>query len=242
MSLLKVYGHPRSGNHLLAALLHEHLYHLDASFGATVHPRDTGHWSRRQTGAGGGAPSTFYDRGERHAGADQVTVPYAALLGSHVLRPPRHPGAALYVYRDGRDVALSVFDWVRFRRADQEALSFAQYLRAPIDWEGTPGVKAAHGEVLFAHWMRHLRSWRASGAFLVRYEDLIVKPAAVLAGVAAAFGFPTPRNVAQIHAVGWNATRGAPAQRVQKWRVQMDQTDVAYYDSLVPKDFFGRYA
>lgn len=252
---LRVYGHPRSGNHFLASLLWRAFYGASDAYGGDVSPTATGHWSRRvDAPPGARAKDTFFHfDGERHGGPDEdlVRVPYARLLGSHRLPPPPDVGTpralGVYVFRDGRDVALSVHAWRRFHPIGCEDLPIEAYLARPIDWSGSPAHRAAVAqETLFGHWMRHLRTWRATGILCVRYEDLLRDPARQLARIADRFdlevGDDLYRDLTPENPVGWQATAAdKPGDRVAKWKDALPPRALAMYDALVPRNFFGRF-
>lgn len=70
------------------------------------------------------------------------------------------PGPRLYLYRDGRDVALPLWRTKGFQPAEWHGLSFAEFLRTPLDWWETPGQPARGPRVTIAeHWRLHLDSW-----------------------------------------------------------------------------------
>ena len=228
---MKIWGHPRSGNHFLASVIHEAFYGSDPRFALQVSAAATGHWSQRQ----GGAHETF---GSDPA-AGSTTVPWGRLLGSHAWTPPPELDDAIYIYRDGRDVALSVYHWNRFRRADEQSLSFSEYLRRPIDWIGSPGFRAPRRMLLWEHWRAHVKHWLArSDVFAVRYEDVVEDVDGQLRRIATRFGVPLVTTVNGSRPVGWNASE--PSSRVGRWRGRLDDSDIALYNELVPSAFTGR--
>lgn len=247
---IRVYGHPRSGNHFLAAMVHRHFYDDDPAFSLEVDPVRTGHWSRRADALPPKAGFTYGGLTQTDPG---TLVPYGKLLGSHRLPPPADVSRAVYIYRDGRDVALSVYAWTRFRRHDQEELSLEQYLARPIDWVGSPGhrrasrasaLATADPETLFEHWRRHVSVWLATEALAVRYEDLVRWPFKELGRISDHFGLSGTAGAERMGPVGWNATQAAPEKaelRLAKWRSRMSSRALAMYDATVPRDFKGRW-
>ncbi len=240
---LRVYGHPRSGNHYLAAMLHRHFYDDDADMALEVDPHGTGHWSRRQSRRR--APDASFTYGDDTTEGDVGTtlVPYGKLLGHHRL-PPRFDSPALYIYRDGRDVALSMHAWSRFRPSALEELTLEQYISRPIDWQGSPGYRATPKETIFAHWMRHVSTWLRVPVLAIRYEDVVRAPARWIARIGEHFELPLRRPVETIGPVGWNASTAAAGdveKRLAKWRTGMSMRAQAVYDAQVPRDFVGRW-
>jgi hypothetical protein len=225
---MKVWGHPRSGNHFLASIILRAFYRDTNRFHLRVPSAATGHWSRRQAGA----VESF-----GAAAGEDASVPWGRLLGSHVLTPPATVEKAIYVYRDGRDVALSVYRWDRFRAVEEQGLSLSEYL--PIDWVGSPGFPWTRDVLLWEHWRRHVEAWLAREDVLaVRYEDLIEDLDGQLQRIEDWSGLPRV-PVDNDVAVGWNASKSR--HRLARWRGQMSDGDLALYDEFIPRDFAGRW-
>jgi hypothetical protein len=191
---VKIYGHVRSGNHFLARLVQARFF---PDMAPTVLPPQcaTGHWSRRLD------PATFSLDGE-----PSRVIPYADLFGHHL-----HPSAgvapqAVYIYRDGRAVARSVYRWTKMRHPDQERLSLDDWCRRPLDWSGHPGIRG-NSETIFHNWKAHLDAWHCSGALLVCYEDLVDDPEDVLGMIRRYFSLTDHGGaVDPTLPVGWNAS------------------------------------
>lgn len=230
---MRVFGHPRSGTHVLAATLHEHFFKDDTSFIKRVNAGHTGHWSRRSERAEFSFNGNVYDA---------VTVaPYGKLLGDHRAYPPVPIDGAIYIFRDGRDVALSFYNWSKMRRDD--AMSFSEFIRAPLDWWGSPGTKRVRKKkreryTFFEHWKIHVKGWTDSSAWSVRYETLVLRPKTVLDGFTARFGLPAPAEIRAIGPVGWNASKSV---RIKRYETEMNDEDRAFFDSIVPVGFIGRW-
>lgn len=157
--LIKVYSHPRSGTHFLEAFLARNFY---PNTDLTLKPIPWGHWSNRKVVEEGG--------------------PYKQLFGSH-----RFPSdinvtskqAMIYIYRDGRAVAYSVWNSDNFIHRKMKGISLSDFLRAELDWEGGPGFKATHSQTIAQHWFHHVDAWhkfRHPNLLFVRYEDLKLDP------------------------------------------------------------------
>lgn len=234
LPLVQVYGHPRSGNHLCSALLYEALYEGRADTSLVVLNNNLGHWSQRS------GPDRFQFRGQQHQEPAPLRIPYGRLLGGHAFTPPSSAGA-VYIVRDGRDVALSCYRWARFRPRQQAALTIGEYLRKPIDWEGSPGWRAAPRRTLFAHWCDHVAQWLDSGAIIVRYEELVADPNGVLQRVAAAIdGLGPAREVKSTRPVGWSPSAHSSVG-AQRWQREMRPEDAKLFDEIVPLAFRGRW-
>lgn len=228
---MRVWGHPRSGNHFLASVLHQAFYEGADRFAMRVPAAATGHWSQRHPGVREGFGS--------EASAAPV-VPWGHLIGSHAWKPPMMLRDAIYIYRDGRDVALSVYGWSRFRAADEQKLSLSEYLRRPIDWIGSPGFRAPRKLLLWEHWRQHVEHWLAREDVLsVRYEDLAQNLDGQLQRIATQLGVPLVATADGSVAVGWNASKAR--DRIGRWRDRLSESDMTLYDELVPRKFAGRY-
>lgn len=157
--LVKVHSHPRSGTHYLEAFLGENFYEkLDLKFEKVV----WGHWSDRRINPKGNA--------------------YGKLFGNHYFpESNQNKSPKIYIYRDGRAVAYSFWKTENFVNKELNNLSFSEFLRAKIDWSGTPSNRAPEEITLLDHWALHVSEWMKyaesnSHIILIKYEDLINKP------------------------------------------------------------------
>lgn len=225
-------GHPRAGNHLLATMLHAALVPMLP--GITIRNRGTGHWTQRTKAAEYRSPSGA-------SRSDVIDIPYYAVLGTHDFPRSRQRVPIVYIMRDGRDVALSFYRWPNLRHVAQAELSLTEFLRAPIDWRGTPGRRWQQkpGYTLFDHWRDHVNAWAATGAILVRYELLVADPQAAVARVAKRLDLRQTRQIDLPAAVGWNPSSGRP--RVGAWREEMPTEALRLFDEKVPRDHVGRW-
>lgn len=210
---MKLYSHPRSGTNYMLALLEQAFLG-----GLRTHRARTGHWSRRVT----------------------VRAPSRRLRGGHQFYTDRLPGLCVYLYRDGRDVALSLWRTKGFQHKSWRDLSFSAFLRKPLDWQATPGKRARAGWTIIEHWRRHLDSWReAPDTIFVRYEDVLQDPRRELERIA----HYTGRNLS-------NVSQTLPGQgpypsgdyRVAKWRDVFTDEDLGYFFNIIPKNHWGLYA
>jgi len=191
---VRVYGHPRSGNHLLADLLHRALLDSDPEYALKV--------DRRKVAAAGRTPCYAHD-GELVDTRPMVVVPYGRLLGSHRRTPVPD---AVYVIRDGRDVARSVLrSWPVLSQSTEPAPKSLELMLAQRrDWGSLMGASPFVGTFL-QHWRAHVAAWRRSARVLVFHASLVESPGSVALDVARAFGLRAPRAPVQLPAaVGWD--------------------------------------
>ncbi|TDN82193.1 sulfotransferase domain-containing protein [Salegentibacter sp. 24] len=158
--MIKIFSHPRSGTHFLEAFVANNFYpNRDLS----VKDLTWGHWSNRKT---------------------KELNPYGQLFGGHHF-PKRSfrlkPKPLLYIYRDGRAVAYSIWKTPNFLNREMSGLSFSEFLRTPLDWKGSPGNKIGEGLTIFEHWSKHVEEWsRLKGNIvLISYEELLENPGKV---------------------------------------------------------------
>lgn len=157
--LIKVYSHPRSGTHFLEAFLAKNFYRRRDLF---VRDVTWGHWTNRLKKEDGNE--------------------YGLLFGNHNfpgdwINNVKHP--MIYIYRDGRDVAYSIWKTPNFIHPKHQNISFSDFLRTKIDWEGTPAKKSLPKENIIQHWERHVTEWHkaeAKNLLIVNYEELKNNP------------------------------------------------------------------
>jgi hypothetical protein len=213
MDKLKVYGFPRSGNHLLMELLGRNLYNgadLSSPGG------EVGHW------------------------ADRVKVggpQFGALTGHH--GPPENydPRSSVYVYRDGRAVAASLYRSDHFKHPEWAGMTFSEFIREPLDWAWSPGAKANRGKTVVEHWLEHLQLWKnAPAAYKVQYEWMTQEPGCVLDMIASRMNLPLVQELdAPDTLVGWFPSGGMR----DGWRDLWGYDELDYWWSVVPKGFYG---
>ncbi|MFK5879878.1 MAG: sulfotransferase domain-containing protein [Flavobacteriaceae bacterium] len=157
--IVKVYSHTRSGTHFLEAFITENFYsNLDFS----IKPITWGHWSNRKIKEEGN--------------------PYGKIFGNHLFPPNINDSSRkVYIKRDGRAVAYSMWKTPNFIHKNLKNISFQDFLELKIDWIGTPSNKANPDLTILEHWCKHVRSWEYyerinDNTLIVRYEDLIDNP------------------------------------------------------------------
>jgi hypothetical protein len=96
-------------------------------------------------------------------------------------------GRVVYVVRDGRDVLVSLFHYMRRYDKRVREQRFADFLRDPDDFfQACPGFE---GLDRAAAWARHVEGWLDEPrAAVVRYEDLLARRDATLRALAGRLG------------------------------------------------------
>lgn len=157
---LKVYSHPRSGTHFLEAFLAKNFYKNNDLCLDTI---KWGHWSNRKIKQDGN--------------------PYGKLFGHHFFPTPKNfNGPGIYIIRDGRAVAYSIWKTSNFLHKDiANTISFSAFLETPLDWIGSPSKKSEPKYTVLEHWSMHCISWlefakNNKDLLVIFYEDLIDEP------------------------------------------------------------------
>jgi hypothetical protein len=213
MDKLKVYGFPRSGNHLLMELLGRNFYN-----GADLSSQggEVGHWADRA----------------------KVSGPQFGVLAGHHGPPENYdPRNSVYVYRDGRAVAASLYRSPHFKHPEWTGLAFGEFIRRPLDWAWSPGAYANRGKTIIEHWLEHLQLWeRAPAIYKVQYEWMCEDAGGVLDMIASRIGLPLVRELDTPDTlVGWFPSGGAR----DGWRDLWGYDELEHWWSVVPKGFYG---
>lgn len=199
--MIKVYSHPRSGTNYLAALI-----------GINIYPG-------RRLGTGPGVVGHWADRARVRGN------PYGRIFGGHGL--PRHYAETLsptdcYIFRDGRDVAVSLWNSAHFINPEWKRGTFAQFLRQPLDWVCSPGDKKLGNEMtIFEHWRWHLETWQKANVIMVRYEELCNDVGGVMRRIASVAGVELGEVKLTSGLSGWFPSHGKPGA----WREIMTRAD-----------------
>ena len=217
-----VHSHPRSGTHLLAATLKRNFY-----AGVDVGQRKvgTGHWSSRWNFG----PTVYA----------QMLAPGGHVLYNH--KGFQNDRIHFYIYRDSRDVAVSLWNAKVLMHPARRSWSFSKFLRTKLDWYLTPGNRIRKGMprwTVVEQWKEHLESWaERSDVFYVRYEQLVLEPLSVITAIAEHIGWEGHEDDFQwvLDKVGV-----APgAAKVGTWRDVFSIDDLAYFHSIVPGGHWG---
>lgn len=85
----------------------------------------------------------------------------------------------IYIYRDPRAVALSIWKLENFMNPKYHGILFSDFLRLKLDWYGTPSIKSEPKWTVAQHWFNHVHSWHQldnPNLLIIRYEDLKDNP------------------------------------------------------------------
>jgi hypothetical protein len=101
---------------------------------------------------------------------------------------------AVYVVRDGRDVLVSLYYYMRHYSPRVRGQSFAAFLRDRDDF--FQGCEGFSGLDRPSAWALHVTGWLAEpGAVVVRYEDLLAHRERTVRDLALRLGLPVPARV-----------------------------------------------
>ena len=152
---IKVYSHPRSGTHFLEAFLARNFYPKD---NLSWYDVPWGHW-------------TFQKK-------NKYNNPYGKLFGHHHFPTgdeKKNKQPMIYIYRDPRAVALSIWKTDNFINPVYRGISFSDFLRIKLDWYGTPSIRTEPKWTVAQHWFNHVHAWHQldnPNLLIIRYEDL----------------------------------------------------------------------
>jgi hypothetical protein len=218
--LLKVYSHPRSGTHFLEAFIAKNFYkNLDLKTTNVI----WGHWSNRKTKAEGN--------------------PYGKLFGNHFFAErntsckPR-----MYIIRDVRAVAYSIWKTDNFLNADVKKLTIKEFLDYKLDWYGTPARKHEKEFTIVEHWSKHVAGWLElnqddRNLLIVRYEDLVERPYLIYEEIRNRFFRHKPKKSPK-HLIEIKKPIGLLPNKatIDSWKTAFDKDDIKnIYASVPPK-------
>lgn len=210
--LPKVYSHPRSGTAFLGATLKKCFFQNIDTTGDGGH---VGHWANRVSTSG---------------------TPYGKLIGDHSFWGGQK---GIYIYRDGHDVAVSLWRTKTLQNPDNYLLSFTEFLHKPLSWRGLPSQPDNSDLTIAGHWSEHLDSWHGRpGVLMVRFEDLIIRPAEVLQAIGDHLGLVPDGLEPERALVGLEPHEG----QIGTWREFFTKDDLEFFYSQVqPEDHWGFY-
>lgn len=158
-----VFSHPRSGTHFTEAFLAKNFYRdrMDEFQSKNI---GWGHWANSKI--------------------NPDSNPYWKLFGSHYFPSERlkkidYP--IIYIIRDGRAVAYSIWKTENFIHPKHKRISFSDFLRLKLDWKGSPGRKSKPTHNLAQHWENHVTGWcklasKNDNILVIHYEKLVDEP------------------------------------------------------------------
>jgi hypothetical protein len=209
LNKIKVYSHPRSGTHLLEATLAVNFYqNVNLEEDNVI----WGHWSNRLK--------------------REDSNPYGKLFGSHIfptaVKSIDHP--AIYIYRDPRAVAYSIWKTPNFLNPTWTEISFSDFLRKKLDWVGSPAYKCRRKYTIFKHWEKHVLGWlkltdNNENLIAIRYEELIENPTQVLMEISKKFSFDKKEDFQKVEQnVGIFPNKGT----VNSWKEAFTENDLIF--------------
>jgi hypothetical protein len=208
--IIKIHSHPRSGTNYLGSLLKLNFYNnIDLKTQGKW-----GHWSNRLD--------------------FNQPVMYGRLFGDHSFNLINNKTPKIYIYRDGRSVALSVWKSYNFNNKNIENMCFSDYLRHKIDWEGSPGVKSKPKNNIIEHWLRHVNVWHKysinNGMMLVRYEELFTKTEKVLNDIANFYDLKFNDDFKNMDELVGPSPNKA---NIYEWKNYFNKEDEEYFFSII---------
>ena len=118
---------------------------------------------------------------------------YGQLFGSHFFPKKKYQKLPfIYVYRDGRAVANSIWRTDNFLNAEDSQLTFHEFLNQKLDWEGSTGTRVQPTMTIAQHWYKHVSEWQrfieqCPQALMISYEDVLSDPSAVYSQIYSKF-------------------------------------------------------
>jgi len=175
------------------------------------------------------------------------------LFGGHPATPRARRDGQIYIYRDGRDVLVSMYRSPMFhlvgvpaRRPGEQLgpiarpATFGRYIRDWINWEAAPRARIDKPyQTPVEHWYKSVSAWLAAKPVLcIRYEDLYYRFDETMEAIAAHHDLPRPER--------WKRPEKPSGRwhwqsRPGEWRTHFTEEDLEYFYSIVPKDFEGLY-
>lgn len=218
---VSIFSHPRSGTHFLESFLGENFYKNSDLSTPTV---NWGHWANRKHNPKGNK--------------------YGKLYGSHhfptsLFKNVNYP--ILYIYRDGRAVAYSVWKTENFLHPKYKNISFSEFLRIKLDWQGSPAWKSKEKYTIAEHWEQHVLGWLDLAAendkiLIIQYENLVDNPYGIYKNIHAAF-FEDKYLKKKNELIIINKAVGLKPNKAKKdaWKEAFTEEDNSYFLSKLKK-------
>lgn len=206
ISLIKVYSFPRSGTNFLMKSLQSNFFpNIDLSSSG-----QSGHWTNRQF----------------------IKNEYGQLFGSHTNYIPPVSQKSIYIYRDVRDVVLSIWKSYNFiNPKDHKNLTFKQFIHYKLDWVNTPGQKSLPTLNSIEQWNKHTQHWEVNkheNILFIRYEDLVLNFSETLDTIRK-FAKLSSAQYSKPELVGLSPNKG----KVQEWKNYFDDDDLKYLNTII---------
>ena len=221
---IKIHSHPRSGTHFLEAFLAKNFYQSEEL--SSEGPIHFGHWSNKILLEGG--------------------EPYHKLFGSHFFTDKApFSDKMIYIYRDGRAVIASIWN-SKFYHTEWEGITFSEFLRKRIDWEGGLGQEKESQLNIVQHWYEHVKDWteqKSKNILFIRFEDLKSNPNREYLRIckkffplkylrAKFFGMPKIDPIA--NKVGLSPNKAT----INSWESLYSKEDLEFFNSQIPSSQF----
>ncbi|WP_310992300.1 sulfotransferase domain-containing protein [Aequorivita marina] len=222
--LVRVYSHPRSGTHFLEAFIAQNFYRKKD---LNIPNVKWGHWSNRKEKLEGN--------------------PYGKLFGNHYFANQNiNTKPKIYIIRDARAVAYSVWKTNNFIHKDLDGISFSDFLRTKIDWKGSPSNAVEPDCNILEHWVLHTESWLKlaksdTNLLVIHYEDLVDLPYEQYLKIHSRF-FSRSKKLKEDKIDKVKKPLGLLPNKGTKdsWREVFGQEDEAYFFSIVPEKLHFR--
>lgn len=223
--LIIIYSHPRSGTHLLANFVENNFYKDQNLMVKNIY---TGHWANRKL-----EPTV-------EAGKLMVEDTHKfPSIKDFVSRAPR-----LYIYRDGRAVAYSLWNTKHFLNHHYKDISFSEFLRMKLDWHRSPGYKSTPKYTIAEHWIKHVTSWLRIAKYnkhiqIIRFKDLVNNPEQIYNNLIEKFDFLKEKisSKDEIYIpqklVGISPNSG----KIDSWKSVFTAEDKAFFNSKIPSKY-----
>jgi len=221
--LIKVCSHPRSGTHFLEAGLFYNFYQ-DGRDLSSPSDYERGHWNNEF---------------RQH---DTVRKPWGKLSSSHPFYKKNYK-PCVYITRNVRDVAFSIWKTKACLNPDWGDITFSEFIRKPLDWYKGHAYKAPpeymNKYTIFEHWLKHITSWlehgNDDGIIIVAYEDLKFNQVEVLNRISKYFKLTCKKIIPIKSLVGFAPNKGS----VGASESHFTDEDEEFYRELIPMRYRG---
>lgn len=223
---IKIFSHPRSGTHFLEAFLAANFYTKEDLF---VPKAIWGHWSDRKINIKGSQ--------------------FGKLFGSHLFPDSsikKIDRPIVYIYRNGKDVAYSVWKTPNFINPKYKGISFSDFLRIKLDWKGSPAYRSKEKSTILEHWDEHVKAWMKyaksnKNIIIIKYEDLVNNPYDVyLVLHSSCFNEQNILTKEEINPIKTPLGLLPNKAKIDSWKDVFSQSDLNYFTSIVDKSILDK--
>ena len=216
-----IFSHPRSGTHFLESFIGENFYSDECLAEGEV---IWGHWANRKINIEGNE--------------------YQKLFGSHAFPSSEFKNIdypVIYIYRDGRAVAYSIWKTENFLHPRYANISFSDFLKLKLDWRGSPAWKSREKYTIAEHWEKHVKGWlkissKNRNILIVSYEELVTDPYKVYLEIHQRF-FKSKKRKSEKEIVIIEKAVGLKPNQATKdsWKEVFSREDDLFFQSLIRK-------